>query len=232
MSKAYQDGGKWWVPWTGEIVPKGAEYFSDMYSGWSPSISVGRRPALTGKYRIPATQEQIDACEQLEQADKPAQSQGMEVVPRSRYDRAKEVIREADQLVDALLAERAEARQRITELEQQLALKTSMHRSVLDGLDQERHVNANLTQQIAALTAERNQLAEWKRQQLIVSADFQAIGQELGIGLGQSVHDKILPGIQSLKSALEELVERVVANKRPDIGVQKAEQLLQKLKSK
>ena len=60
MGQAYQDGGKWWVPWTGNVVPDGAE-FKDHTGKWHPSNFCGIRPA-SFPYRIPATQEQIDAA--------------------------------------------------------------------------------------------------------------------------------------------------------------------------
>lgn len=46
---------------------------------------------------------------------------------------------------------------------------------------------------------ELDELREWKRQAIEVMPDMQAIGKELNIKLGESVHDKILPGIIKLK---------------------------------
>lgn len=46
---------------------------------------------------------------------------------------------------------------------------------------------------------ELEELRAWKKQATEVMPDFQAIGKELGIPLGQTVHDKILTGIKKLK---------------------------------
>jgi hypothetical protein len=42
----------------------------------------------------------------------------------------------------------------------------------------------------------------WKKSAIEVMPDMQAIGKELGLTVGQSVHDKILPGILKLKQEL------------------------------
>lgn len=43
------------------------------------------------------------------------------------------------------------------------------------------------------------ELREWKQQAMSVMPDYQAIGKELNIKIGESIHDKILPGIMMLK---------------------------------
>ena len=56
-----------------------------------------------------------------------------------------------------------------------------------------------------ALVAEAQtaELCAWKESAMKVMPDFQAIGSALDVGLGQSVHDKILPGIIALKQRAE-----------------------------
>jgi hypothetical protein len=44
-------------------------------------------------------------------------------------------------------------------------------------------------------------LREWKREAIAVMPDMQKIGKLLNVPLGQSVHDKIIPGIESLLKA-------------------------------
>jgi hypothetical protein len=49
------------------------------------------------------------------------------------------------------------------------------------------------------------ELEEWKASAMGVmnGIDIQAVGQELGIGLGEDIGPKILPGIRALKLMLE-----------------------------
>lgn len=42
------------------------------------------------------------------------------------------------------------------------------------------------------------ELKRWKAEALSVMPDMQAIGKAIGVPLGQSIHDKILPAIQQL----------------------------------
>jgi Lar family restriction alleviation protein len=65
--------------------------------------------------------------------------------------------------------------------------------------------------QISALTAElaalRSQLSEaqaWKESMLAVTPDMQKIGKLLNVKLGESVHDKIIPGIEKLQQEVAE----------------------------
>jgi hypothetical protein len=68
--------------------------------------------------------------------------------------------------------------------------------------------------EIAALTAEltalRSQLSEaqaWKESMLAVTPDMQKIGKLLNVKLGESVHDKIIPGIEKLQQEVAEAQE-------------------------
>jgi hypothetical protein len=56
------------------------------------------------------------------------------------------------------------------------------------------------------------ELEQWKREAISVMPDYQAIGKALNIPLGQSVHDKILPGIERMKertTGLERLIRQM-----------------------
>lgn len=57
------------------------------------------------------------------------------------------------------------------------------------------------------LEQERDALARWKAEALSVMPPLQEIGAALGLTLGDSIHDKILPGIQALQAGNAELVE-------------------------
>lgn len=46
---------------------------------------------------------------------------------------------------------------------------------------------------------ELNELRAWKAEAMACTPDMQAIGEELHVNVGQSVYDKILPGIRRLK---------------------------------
>jgi hypothetical protein len=55
------------------------------------------------------------------------------------------------------------------------------------------------------------QLEAWKQSQISVTPDYQKIGKLLDVGLGQSVHDKIIPGILALQEALKNARVNVLA---------------------
>jgi hypothetical protein len=62
----------------------------------------------------------------------------------------------------------------------------------------------------AELTALRSQLSEaqaWKESMLAVTPDMQKIGKLLNVKLGESVHDKIIPGIEKLQQEVAEAQE-------------------------
>lgn len=50
---------------------------------------------------------------------------------------------------------------------------------------------------------ESEKLMRWKQEQLAVTPDWQEIGREMGLQIGESVHDKILPWMRDMKSQLE-----------------------------
>jgi hypothetical protein len=54
-----------------------------------------------------------------------------------------------------------------------------------------------------------DELRKWKAEAIAVMPDYQAIGKALGVPLGQSIHDKILPAIQEKDEELAALRERV-----------------------
>lgn len=50
---------------------------------------------------------------------------------------------------------------------------------------------------------ELEQLRAWKAEAMIIMADLQEIGKELGIKWGHSIHDKILPAIKNMKAEID-----------------------------
>lgn len=63
---------------------------------------------------------------------------------------------------------------------------------------------------ITELQAENAELKAWKESAIAIMSPMQEIGNELGIMLGESIHDKILPAIQVMKireSKLRKCVE-------------------------
>lgn len=55
------------------------------------------------------------------------------------------------------------------------------------------------------LQSEVNELRAWKESAMSVTPDMQKIGRLLNVRLGDSIHDKIIPGIQQLQSEIERL---------------------------
>lgn len=47
-------------------------------------------------------------------------------------------------------------------------------------------------------------LLRWKQEQMAVIPDWQEIGREMGLTLGDSVHDKILPWIREAKALVQD----------------------------
>lgn len=58
---------------------------------------------------------------------------------------------------------------------------------------------------IEELRLKVKELEVWKKQAIEVMPPYQEIAQELGIKLGESIHDKILPNIKMLKKRISEL---------------------------
>ena len=52
---------------------------------------------------------------------------------------------------------------------------------------------------------ESSELKAWKESMLSVLPPLQEIARELGLPLGQSIHDRILPAIQRLKAEIDHL---------------------------
>lgn len=48
-------------------------------------------------------------------------------------------------------------------------------------------------------------LQEWKESAMSIMPDLQAIGKLLNIPVGESIHDKIIPGIARLKNIIEKI---------------------------
>tara|TARA_R110000868_G_scaffold360906_1_gene622949 strand:- start:166 stop:459 length:294 start_codon:yes stop_codon:yes gene_type:complete len=55
------------------------------------------------------------------------------------------------------------------------------------------------------LEQEAIELKAWKEAAMSVSPPLQEIARELGLPLGQSIHDRILPAIQRLKAEIDHL---------------------------
>jgi hypothetical protein len=55
------------------------------------------------------------------------------------------------------------------------------------------------------LLPELERLKDWKESAISVMPDLQAIGKALNVPLGQSIHDKILPGIEALKRRVNDI---------------------------
>lgn len=63
--------------------------------------------------------------------------------------------------------------------------------------------------QTAALREENERLSDWKESAIACTPDMQKIGHLLGLRWGQSVHDKIVPGIEALKERAEKAEQLV-----------------------
>ena len=61
---------------------------------------------------------------------------------------------------------------------------------------------------------ELSQLREWKESAIAVTPPLQEIGRELGLGLGQTIHDNILPGIVRLRAELSE-ARKIISESTP-----------------
>lgn len=63
------------------------------------------------------------------------------------------------------------------------------------------------------------ELKAWKESAMVVMAAMQEIGKALGVKLGESIHDKILPGIEKLTRLLEKSFKLNVAEKYYSNGI-------------
>jgi len=61
------------------------------------------------------------------------------------------------------------------------------------------------------LIAERDQLKKWKEEAISVMPPMQEIGEEIGVGFGQTIHDKILPELIRRREAKDRSRERAEA---------------------
>jgi len=60
------------------------------------------------------------------------------------------------------------------------------------------------------LERERDELRRWKTEALTVMPPYQEIGQEIGVTLGSSIHDKILPELVRRREEIETLRRELV----------------------
>lgn len=70
------------------------------------------------------------------------------------------------------------------------------------GVDKAVEYLASLEQRLAAAEQRATDAEAWKESMLSVMPPMQEIGNELGVLLGDSIHDKILSGIKTLKAQL------------------------------
>lgn len=76
----------------------------------------------------------------------------------------------------------------------------------------EKHWKFHYDKSVEQLQAQQERIAaleQWKREQLMVESewDAQAVGRELGIGLGESIRAEILPAVLALRASLQSAQE-------------------------
>lgn len=73
--------------------------------------------------------------------------------------------------------------------------------------DAERLINANdfLLSRVEVVRNRVFELEAWKEGAMKVMAPFQDIGREMGLKLGEPIHDRILPFIRELKAKVQAL---------------------------
>jgi hypothetical protein len=84
----------------------------------------------------------------------------------------------------------------------------------------------NLHKQLAAEREKVRELERWKESAIAVMPDYQAVGRELGLRLGESVHDKILPAIQQLREQRDEAIRLLEYKEKQLADERKASSLL------
>jgi hypothetical protein len=95
-------------------------------------------------------------------------------------------------------------------MQQQLAAEKSLRETAQSNAELWHEEMMKADKQLAAEREKVRELKEWKESALMVMPDYQAIGKALGLQLGESVHDKILPAIQKVQplvGALERIVD-------------------------
>lgn len=110
-----------------------------------------------------------------------------------------EIVADKRELIERLTAELKEEKQAYRDADENFS------RVVME--------KVKLTAELSTLRQERDALAQWKREELATTADFQAIGKALGVQLGKSVSSEILPGIQRLTTERDDLAAKVAEAK-------------------
>ncbi len=113
----------------------------------------------------------------------------LEIAPQKSRKRIRQAYRLADALALALINSRADADQRVEEAE----TRDMKHREI-----------ARL--QLARQCEELEELRRWKAEAMESFPDWQEIGKELNLQIGDDVKDHILPGIRALKHALRDML--------------------------
>ena len=82
------------------------------------------------------------------------------------------------------------------------AVSTGLYRADTDISTPEKWQSAQAAA-LASLLSERDNLRRWKTEALTVMPPHQEIGQEIGVTLGSSIHDKILPELVRRREEIE-----------------------------
>ena len=90
-------------------------------------------------------------------------------------------------------------------LHQELETKLSVICKLTEQLRYKDNTIFNYSMQAYAMLQQHAELSSWKESALAIALPYQDIAKELNIGLGESIHDKILPSIIALKAEIDAL---------------------------
>lgn len=118
------------------------------------------------------------------------------------------------ELIAGLEQKLAEYRERVWRAESRLETRVALRKELeaalgfADGETYDEDKFAEAVKKAAELEAEVERLKRWKDEMLEVWPPYPEIGKALGIPLGSTTHDKILPGILALQAERDELARR------------------------
>lgn len=92
-----------------------------------------------------------------------------------------------------------ELEEAMAEIEALKNIRNVVQRNLRDEMDN----HQKIAEECERLEKEIAELKEWKQSAISVMPPIQEIGKALGIKLGESIYDKILPGIERLKGLIE-----------------------------
>jgi hypothetical protein len=103
-------------------------------------------------------------------------------------------------------------------LDQIRAVVNPLHRYVEacelnDGTDAGKNVAEVVIRYAETFRKERDELRTWKESAMATTPPLQEIGRELGLTLGESIHDKILPALRDFKERQAETLRDLAALK-------------------